>query len=339
MNIQHQYPLDQLNTLGFPATAEAFVSVTSEQMLIDAVHYADKQGLKLHILGGGSNILVTPNVAGLVIKMDMKGRTVNMSGDSALLTLGAGEEWHKTVAWSVAQGFSGIESMALIPGSVGAAPVQNIGAYGTELKDCFVHLRAYDIEQKRWVVFDKKACQFAYRDSLFKQQPGRYIITEVTLSLSKVAAPRLKYAALQGFFDQKGINAPSLSQIFDAVCEVRRSKLPDPATLGNAGSFFKNPVITNSQCDALISHFPDLVRYPDQPGYTKLAAGWLIDQCHWKGKRQGNVGVYDKQALVLVHYGDGQLGELLDLSEQIQTSVQSKFGVSLEREPQIFPLI
>lgn len=338
--VQSDFSLRSANTLGFPSTAEQYVAVSSEDELLAAVTYAQQQQLPIRVLSGGSNVLMAPVIDGLVVLIDIMGkRVVNVTDDLIDIVLGAGENWHEMVRYCVQQGYSGIETMALIPGRVGAAPVQNIGAYGAELKNVLTQVRALDIANSCFIEFSNNDCDFAYRDSIFKRDPGRFIITEVTLRLSRVQGASISYAALQSYFEQQDINQPDLHQIFDAVCAVRRSKLPDPAALGNAGSFFKNPVIRDQQYQQLKQLWPALVAYPDSPGYMKLAAGWLIDQCHWKGKRRAHVGVYEKQALVLVHFGGGQLDELLQLAKDIQASVADVFNVQLEIEPQLFPVV
>lgn len=341
MDIQHKihagYPLQSANTLGFPAIAEQFVAVESEAELVAAVAYADQHRLPIRVLSGGSNVLMVPSIDGLVIRIDIMAQQVTEAVDNIEVILGAGESWHETVRWCVAKGYSGIESMGLIPGRVGAAPVQNIGAYGTELKNVLTKVRALDLAKNCFIEFSNSDCEFAYRDSIFKRLAGRFIITEVTLQLSRLQDRSIRYAALQSYFEQRHIIQPDVQQIFEAVCAVRQSKLPDPAILGNAGSFFKNPVISESQYQRIKQQWPALVAYPDAPGFMKLAAGWLIDQCDWKGKKRAHVGVYEKQALVLVHFGGGQLDELLQLASDIQSSVSEVFNVQLEVEPQLFP--
>ncbi|WP_028470951.1 UDP-N-acetylmuramate dehydrogenase [Neptunomonas japonica] len=345
--LQKNHSLQASNTLGFSAFAEYFLAVTSEAELVAAIDYAQQNDLAVRVLGGGSNVLMAPQVDGLVIRIDIMGKKVLQEGvansvlskETVDIVVGGGENWHETVAWSVAQSLSGMESMALIPGRVGAAPVQNIGAYGQEMKDIVFKVRAYQLETGRFVELFNDDCGFAYRDSVFKQSPGQFIITEVVLRLSCRQDESIRYAALQSYFIDQGINLPDIKQIFDAVCAVRRSKLPDPDLLGNAGSFFKNPVITQAQFEQLKLQWPSIVAYPENKGFMKLAAGWLIDQCDWKGKRVGHVGVYEKQALVLVHFGGGDRAELLALASDIQASVLASFCVELEVEPQLFPFV
>ena len=331
------YALSEYNTLGFRSVAQFFAEPQSPEEIEACIQWAKEKQLSVHVLGGGSNVLLAPQVNGLVLKPALNDISFELKGDDVLVTVGAGTDWHELVRWTVERGWSGIESMALIPGSVGAAPVQNIGAYGTELKDVFYCLTAFDTQQNSWVSFTKEACNFAYRDSRFKQEKGRFIIAEVVLKLSRTATVNVKYDALTGYLSGLGIDKPSLVQVFDGVCAVRRAKLPDPNELANAGSFFKNPVISADHYQQILEHWPTLVGYPEPDGRVKVAAGWLIDKCQWKGYRQGPVGVYEKQALVLVHYGGGTRDQLLALASDIKESIHSAFGIDLEIEPQLFP--
>jgi len=337
MNMQSDFSLEGFNTFGFSSIAEQYCEPRSNEELESVLRWAKMHGLSIHVLGGGSNVLMAPRVSGLVVRPAMKHKNYDIVDDHVLVRAGAGEQWHELVSWSVQQGWSGIESMALIPGSVGAAPVQNIGAYGTELKDVFHSLRAYDLKAECWVDFLVGACDFAYRDSRFKREPGRYVITEVVIKLRLEPEGNARYDALKAYFDKRGIEVPSVKQVFDGVCALRRSKLPDPALLGNAGSYFKNPIISAELHKQILIQWPKLVAYQEPDGQFKVAAGWLIDQCQWKGRRQGQVGVYEKQALVLVNYGDGTRDQLLELATQVQQSVWLAFGIQLEVEPQLFP--
>lgn len=337
MTIEQNYPLDCLNTFGFSGTAEYYIQVDSERDLLAALTFAHDKGLAVHVLGGGSNILLAPFVPGLVLHMAISGRSLSEQAGSKVLTLGAGELWHQAVSWSVAQGLAGLERLALIPGTVGAAPVQNIGAYGVELRDRLKRIRAYDRSQQCFVSLRPAQCQFGYRDSLFKRCPGRYIITQISVRLDVQFYPGSLYTALAAHLARQGVQRPTLQQVFAAVCTIRQEKLPDPQQLGNAGSFFKNPVVSIDHYQRLRQRWPDIVAYPQQNGYIKLAAGWLIEQCQWKGKQCGPVGVYTKQALVLVHNGQGTLSDLLELAARIQAEVKLRFAVTLEIEPQPFP--
>lgn len=337
MMLQESISLTALNTFGFESVAEFYTSVSSESELVEAVAFAKQNHMKWLPLGGGSNILVPEQVKNaLVIQMNIRARNVNVVGAKVEVTLGAGENWHDTVEWCVGQGFSGIETMALIPGQVGAAPVQNIGAYGTELKDVLVSVRAYDTQQGCFIELTNSECQFSYRDSLFKRFPGRYLITSVSLCLSSSAdVSKTHYRGLDQYFQDQGNESPDLRDVFDAVCSVRRSKLPDPQEIGNAGSFFKNPMVSTEQFHSLKKSWPQIVAYPEN-GQVKLAAGWLIDQCGWKGHVEGSVGVYSRQALVLINHGGGSLDELMRLADNIKNSVYKTFAVKLEIEPQLF---
>ncbi|MPM78986.1 UDP-N-acetylenolpyruvoylglucosamine reductase [bioreactor metagenome] len=306
------------------------------------------------VLGGGSNVVITGDVKPVVLKMEIKGlRLVEETDKAWIVEAGAGEVWHEAVAWTIAQGYPGLENMALIPGTVGAAPVQNIGAYGVELQDRFDSLDAVDLTTGQTFTLNAAQCAFGYRDSVFKHAPqagqavgdaprgmglaGRAVITHVRFRLSKGWKPELGYADLERKRVETGVEVPTAQQIFDWVCEIRRAKLPDPVVIGNAGSFFKNPTVTEYQCADIIARDPKIVHYPMADGTIKLAAGWLIDACGWKGKTIGKAGVYEKQALVLVNRGKGEDsvtgGEVMTLARAIQTSVYERFGIRLEPEP------
>ena len=287
------------------------------------------------VLGGGSNIVFTRDPQAVVVKVEVRGRRlVEERADAWIVEAGAGEAWHDLVAWTLAQGLPGLENLALIPGTVGAAPVQNIGAYGLELKDRFESLDAVDLVTGRTVTLDGPMCRFDYRDSIFKQAlAGKSVITRVRLRLPRPWVPKLDYLDLQRRIEQTGITSPDARQIFDWVCEVRRAKLPDPAVIGNAGSFFKNPVVSADQCRDIIARDPHIVHYPMPDGSFKLAAGWMIDACGWKGKSIGHAGVYEKQALVLVNRGEARGAEVVTLARAIQESVYGRFGIRLEPEP------
>jgi UDP-N-acetylmuramate dehydrogenase len=271
----------------------------------------------------------------VVLKVEVKGRALVRETDSAwIVEAGAGENWHEFVAWTLAQGWPGLENMALIPGTVGASPVQNIGAYGIELKDRFESLDAVDLVTGRGVTLASGICAFGYRDSVFKHSlAGRSVITRVRFRLPKPWQPVLGYLELERKMAETGISAPAPQQVFDWVCAIRRAKLPDPAQVGNAGSFFKNPVVTPEQCRDIIGRDPEIVHYPMPDGSVKLAAGWMIDACGWKGKSIGRAGVYEKQALVIVNRGGAIGSEVVTLARAIQESVYGRFGIRLEPEP------
>ncbi len=307
------------------------------------------------VLGGGSNLVLTGDVDRLVLKVDIQGRRIVAETPTHwVVQAGAGESWHDFVDWTLSQGWPGLENLALIPGSVGASPVQNIGAYGVELQDRFHSLDAFDLHTGQVFSLDAAQCGFGYRDSVFKHAApagqalhphmglaGRALITQVRFALPKRWVPELGYLELARKRDEAASGEagwqPSPRQVFDWVCEIRRSKLPDPAVLGNAGSFFKNPTVTPEQCADIIGRDPKVVHYPLPDGRIKLAAGWLIDACGWKGKAVGQAGVYDKQALVLVNRGTAEHpctgGQVMTLAGAIQTSVYERFGLRLDIEP------
>ncbi|NBU89604.1 MAG: UDP-N-acetylmuramate dehydrogenase [Betaproteobacteria bacterium] len=333
--VHSRVSLRQLNTFGLPAVAAHLVRVTSESDVRQVVDHPRWGRERKLILGGGSNVVFTRDVADLVLKVEVMGRRlVQATHESVLIEAGAGESWADLVAWTIEQGWGGLENLALIPGTVGAAPVQNIGAYGVELKDRFHSLDAVDLVTGRTVTLDAAACRFGYRDSVFKQHlAGKSVITRVRLQLPRPWKPELGYLDLERKMAETGILAPEASTIFEWVCAIRRAKLPDPAHIGNVGSFFKNPVVTEEQCRDIIAREPNIVHYPLPDGTVKLAAGWLIDACGWKGKTIGGAGVYDKQALVLVNRGGATGAEVVTLARAIQESVYGRFGIRLEAEP------
>ncbi|TKA91521.1 UDP-N-acetylmuramate dehydrogenase [Halopseudomonas bauzanensis] len=327
--------LRDLNTFGINESAERLVPVETEQQLREALALADAQGWPVTVLGGGSNMILAGPLAGLVIAMRSRGRRVlSREPGSAVIEGEAGENWHQLVNWSLDHGFHGLENLSLIPGTLGAAPMQNIGAYGVELCDVFDSLDALDRTTGEVCRFDRDACRFAYRDSLFKQQAGRFVILRVRLRLSTQPVPRLDYAPLAAAWSVTGLSRPDSRVISQLVCQIRRSKLPDPAQLGNAGSFFKNPLLPADQAAALLAAWPEAPYYPQPDGSVKLAAGWLIERAGWKGHCRDRVGVHREQALVLVNLGGARGADVLALAEDIQRDVQAKFGVQLEMEPQ-----
>lgn len=331
--------LRELNTLGLPATAAYLVRVDSEAAVRRVVDHSRWGLAPKMILGGGSNLVFTRDPSMLVIKVEVPGlRVLHEDTHSAVVEAGAGVDWHALVRWTLDHGLPGLENMALIPGTVGAAPVQNIGAYGVELKDRFHSLVAVDLITGRTVELDARACAFGYRHSVFKHSgfgglAGKSVITRVRLRLPKPWQPVLGYLELQKRQEESGVREPTAQQVFDWVCAIRRAKLPDPAVLGNAGSFFKNPVVSAEQCRDIIARDPGIVHYPLEDGTVKLAAGWLIDACGWKGRSVGRAGVYEKQALVLVNRGGATGAEVLTLARAIQASVYERFGIRLEPEP------
>ena len=332
---QFDFSLRQFNTFGIDAKAHAYVQVSSLEELAAFKRNTKLKYLSHLILGGGSNILLTKDFPGLVLHMRMEG--VEITGEDAEFTYvraAAGENWHRFVRWTLSQGLAGLENLSLIPGSVGAAPIQNIGAYGVELKDYLHSVSIFDVETGAISMLDNPACEFGYRDSIFKGAlRGRIIISSVLFALPKKWRPSMHYADVAQELERRRIAVPNAMDVSDAVIAIRTRKLPDPALVGNAGSFFKNPIVSAAQCDALLAHHSGLVRYPQQDGGVKLAAGWLIDQCGWKGRRIGPAGVYEKQALVLVNHGDATGQDIVRLSEMIQSDVFQRFGVMLEPEP------
>lgn len=335
MQIETGVSLKPHNTFGLPAVARTLVRVASDADVRQVVDHPELGCAPKFVLGGGSNIILTRDMPQLVLKVEVRGmRLVQESTNAWIVEAGAGETWHDFVAWTLAQGWPGLENLALIPGTVGAAPVQNIGAYGVELKDRFESLDAVDLVTGRSVTLRESICAFGYRDSVFKHSlAGRSVITRVRFRLPRPWQPVIGYLDLERKIAETGIAAPSAQQIFDWICTIRRAKLPDPALVGNAGSFFKNPVVTPEQCRDIIGRDPEIVHYPMPDGSVKLAAGWMIDACGWKGKSVGQAGVYEKQALVLVNRGGAIGSEVMTLARAIQESVYGRFGIRLEPEP------
>lgn len=343
MIAEQNAPLQPHNTFGIVARARTLVRIRSEGDVHAVLAHPELGPGPKFILGGGSNIVLTGDVKATVLKVEIAGRRVLEDGPkAAVVEAGAGENWHDFVTWTLQQGLPGLENLALIPGTVGAAPVQNIGAYGVELQDRFESLDAIDLLTGRIFTLDASQCAFGYRDSVFKHAPakdsdlglaGRALILRVRLRLPKPWKPVLGYLDLQRKMADTGVAEPSAQQVYDWVCAIRSAKLPDPRVIGNAGSFFKNPTVTQEQCQDIIARDPGIVHYPMPDGTVKLAAGWLIDACGWKGKSVGQAGVYEKQALVLVNRGGATGGEVVTLARAIQTSVYERFGIRLEPEP------
>ncbi|RZU45032.1 UDP-N-acetylmuramate dehydrogenase [Fluviicoccus keumensis] len=326
--------LTRFNTFGLPARARFLALVDSDQELRRLLLSVTARNLPVLVLGGGSNLVLAADFPGLVLVLRQRGvRVVSSTPAEVVVEAAAGECWHDFVQHTLAQGWYGLENLSLIPGTVGAAPVQNIGAYGVEIKDRFAGLTAIDRETGEYRDFNLADCRFGYRDSFFKQQgKDHWVITRVRFRLDRMSQPQLAYGDIQRQLAHMGIIHPSPVDVAQAVMAIRRSKLPDPAVIGNAGSFFKNPVVTAEKAAWLKSQWPDLVAYA-QPVGVKLAAGWLIDQCGWKGKSLGAAGVYEKQALVLVNRGGAKGQDILALAEAIRHSVEERFDVRLEMEP------
>lgn len=335
ISIQSNFPLRGLNTFGIDASAAAYLKITSASMLGTISGDASLAALPRLVLGGGSNLLLTGDFPGLVLHMATRG--IELAGeddDVFYIKAAAGENWHRVVLWTLEHGFSGLENLSLIPGSVGAAPIQNIGAYGVELKDRFFSLTAFDMVEGKTFVLDRDACRFGYRDSIFKHAlRDRAVILDVTFALPRRWQANIRYADVAQELSANGIGSPSARQVSDAIIAIRTRKLPDPAVIGNAGSFFKNPVVSQAARDMLLARCPDLVSYAQADGSYKLAAGWLIDRAGWKGRSLGAAGVYEKQALVLVNRGGASGRDIVELAAAIQADVREKFGVMLDPEP------
>jgi UDP-N-acetylmuramate dehydrogenase len=334
--IQENVSLVHFNTFGIDVSAKWFVEITSEEALSSLLKSGFGHDKPLLVLGGGSNMLFTKNFDGLVIRINIQGIEERVSGEDAIVKAGAGVSWKYLVNYCVESGFAGIENLSLIPGTVGASPVQNIGAYGVELKDVFESCVALNIQSGERRTFTYADCGFGYRESVFKSAlKGQYIITEVSYRLSTVPALNLKYGAIQQELERRGIDNPTIADVARVVSEIRVSKLPDPSTIGNAGSFFKNPIISKAAFEGIHAKFPAIVSFPVGDDQVKLAAGWLIEQCGFKGKVVGNTGTWKNQALVIVNHGTATGQEVYDFSEQIIETVANTFGVELEREVNI----
>lgn len=342
MQIQQNFSLKPYNTFGFDVKARyfsTFATVDQLSELLTANHPKDTpvgQTTNL-ILGGGSNILFTKDFDGLVLKNEISGiKKIAEDEEYVYVKAGAGENWHKFVLYCIDKNWAGVENLSLIPGNIGASPMQNIGAYGVEIKDIFHELKAFHIGEKTNYTFQLKDCEFGYRESVFKRKyKDQFVILTVTYKLSKKAKLNTSYGVIEQELEKMGVQSPAIRDVSNAVINIRSSKLPDPKEIGNAGSFFKNPSVPDSQFQNLKLRFENIVGYKNPDGSVKLAAGWLIEQCGWKGFRRGHVGCYARQALVLVNYGSGTGKEIYDLSEEILESVKEKFGVVLEREVNI----
>lgn len=336
LNPQSDVSLKAFNSFGVEVRARLFAEAHDDAEVREALNLAAQHELPLLVIGGGSNLLLTRDVEALVLRMASRGiRILEDDGEQVLVEAEAGEPWHPFVQWSLAQGLNGLENLSLIPGTVGAAPMQNIGAYGVELKDLFVGLTALDRQSLELREFSLEECAFAYRDSLFKREAGRWLILRVRLRLSRMPSLRLDYGPVRQRLLDMGIEAPTASDVSQAICAIRSEKLPNPAELGNAGSFFKNPLVPFELAERIRAEHADLVSYPAGAGLVKLAAGWLIERAGWKGFRDGDAGVHRLQALVLVNYGTASGAQLLALAQRIQADVLARFGVELEIEPNV----
>lgn len=327
--------LQPYNSFGFDAVAKQFVEINAVSDLQTLIKSGALPRQKTLILSGGNNILFQNEVFdGLVIYINTKGiEIIKEGGNEVVVRAQAGEDWPDFVRFCVGKGWHGVENLAHIPGKVGAAPVQNIGAYGMELKDSFAQCEAMDLVTGETKVFTKEECRFGYRESIFKGElKGRYVITSVDFLLKKDAPLNLEYGNIKSYLEENGISRPTLQQLHDAICAIRDAKLPDVKQIGSAGSFFKNPVIEREQLEALLKEYPTMSHYDEPNGKVKVPAGWLIEQAGWKGWRDEHVGVYDKQALVLVHYGGGKGQDIVQLAHRIQESVEEKFGIRISPE-------
>ncbi|MET4614905.1 UDP-N-acetylmuramate dehydrogenase [Stenotrophomonas sp. 2619] len=329
--------LKALNTFHVEASAAQLLELHDPSLLPDVLALPQVADAPLLVLGSGSNVLLAGNVDGTVLVFANRSiEILEHRADHTVVRAGAGVSWHGLVMWSLQNGLSGLENLALIPGTAGASPIQNIGAYGVQVDEFIQAVEAWDREAAAWVRLDPEACQFGYRDSVFKQMPERYLITAIELRLPLLHALRLGYAGINEEMQAMGVELPVAADVANAVINIRRRKLPDPDVLGNAGSFFKNPVLPLEQVDVLLQHFPDLPVYPaDQDTRRKLSAAWMIEACGWKGYRDGDAGVSPHHALVLVNHGTATGEQLLALARQISASVLEKFGVPIEPEPRL----
>jgi len=334
MQFLENFDLSSYNTFGIQARTRYFAKISS---VAELTNLSVDHKLPLMILGGGSNVLFTRDFDGYILRNEIKGiEKTSEDEDHVYLRVGAGENWHGFVEYSISQGYAGIENLALIPGFTGASPMQNIGAYGVEIRDVFHRLDAFHLHDGELVSFAAKDCEFGYRESVFKRKfKGLFAISHVEFRLNKKPVFNTRYGAIEQELEKMQVKEPSIRAIADAVINIRRSKLPDPAVIGNAGSFFKNPEIPLEKFDILKSKFPGIIGYPIDNNRIKLAAGWLIEHAGWKGYREGNAGVHDKQALVLVNYGGAKGSDIYALSSKIIDSIRDRYNVELEREVNI----
>jgi len=337
MTIDYGASLQEYNTFGVKAQAKVLASFKSTEDLKTLLSEKEFNNLPRLILGGGSNLLFVRDFPGLVLKNEIPGiRCIDEDSEFYYIKAGAGENWHQFVLHCIENNWAGFENLSLIPGYVGASPMQNIGAYGVEIKDRFSSLEALNLKTLEIETFDREACKFGYRESVFKNiYKDQYIITSVTYNLLKEPRVNISYGAIESELTERGISNPTIRDVSDVVIHIRNSKLPNPAELGNAGSFFKNPIVTQENFEKLKTQNPEIPHYPMNDGSIKLAAGWLIEQSGWKGKRVGNCGMHKKQALVLVNYGEATGDEIYQHSENVLNSVKEKFDITLEREVNI----
>ena len=337
MNIIENYPLLKLNTFGVDVKAKYFTSINTINELIEVTKTNVFKDLELLILGGGSNILFTKDFDGLVILNNIKGKEIiDQNQQSIFLKIGAGENWNELVMYCVDNGWGGIENLSLIPGNTGTAPMQNIGAYGVEIKETFIELEALEISSGKIVKFNNSDCEFGYRESVFKNKmKNQYIILNITLELKKNPVLNINYGDVKAILESQNIKNPAIKEVSNAIISIRQSKLPDPKKIGNSGSFFKNPIVRLNQLELIKKKYPNVVNYEINENEFKIAAGWLIERAGWKGKKFNNYGIHEKQALVLVNYGLANGMEIFELSEKIILDIKDKFGIKLEREVNI----
>lgn len=334
MDILENYSLKELNSFAISADTRYFAKLDNVEAIQELLEIEEYRTIPRLILGGGSNILLSGNFDGITLKVDISGRElIEEDEEYYYVKVGAGENWHNFVLYCIDNGYAGIENLSLIPGNLGAAPMQNIGAYGVELKDVFHELEAVKVDNGECVTLSNSDCKFGYRNSIFKSEAkDQFIITSVTLRFRKNYSFNTSYGNLEQELEEMNADSLTAKLISDAVCNIRTRKLPNPAEIHNAGSFFKNPIIPTEQFEQLYEQYPEMVSFKNSPKDVKLAAAWLIDSCGWKGKREGDAGVHENHALVLVNYGDSSGSDILNLSLEIAESVKEKFGIELERE-------
>ncbi len=335
MIIQNNISLKPYNTFGIDANAKQFVEITDTAQISEL--HSNNLLNDIFVIGFGSNMLLTSDIDKLVLKISTKGKEIiSESNNKVIVKAAAGEDWPEFVLWSIDKGLYGLENLSKIPGNVGTSPIQNIGAYGTEIKDTFYKLEAFEIATGKTKTFYNADCNFGYRESIFKkEEKGKYIITDVYFELEKQGELNLSYGAIKSKLEEKGITNPTPKDVSDCVIEIRKSKLPDPKEIGNSGSFFKNPVISADAFNVIKQKYPDAPSYTLENGNIKVPAGWLIEKSGWKGFRKGDAGVHEKQALVLVNYGNAKGKEILDLANEIRKDISDKFGIDLEIEVNI----
>ena len=337
MQFELNKPLKNFNTFHIEAHAEKLICIEDEASLLETVAFAKKEKINTHFIGGGSNILLTKNVQGIVVINQLKGiKIIQENEEFVMVNFSSGENWHECVLWAVEHNYGGIENLSLIPGTIGASPIQNIGAYGVELKDVFHSLEAIHLTSFEKKIFTLEECQFGYRDSIFKQQEkGNWFILNVTLQLTKNPVCNINYGNIKDELLKMNIEHPSIQDVSKAVIQIRSSKLPNPVEIGNAGSFFKNPIVSHSHFEEMKSLYPEIPFFTVSNG-VKIPAAWLIEKNNWKGFKEGDYGVHKNQALVLVNYNNAKGNDILNLSTQIITSVQQAFNITLEREVNIW---